>query len=87
MVTWSRRAYDGMRTTPERLLDWLVPHTQSGEILVLHDGVDPHGHRDPRPTVASVAPLVGQLRARGLEPLPLDELIGRAAYQGSPVDG
>jgi peptidoglycan/xylan/chitin deacetylase (PgdA/CDA1 family) len=76
VVTWNRRAYDGIPTTTDRILDRLVPDTAAGDILMLHDGVEPNRPRDMSVSVAAVRPLVQRLRERGLEPARLDELIG-----------
>ena len=80
VVTWSRRAVDGISTTTQRILNRLVPHTQAGDVLLLHDGVEPQSRRDPSPTVAAVKPLVLGLRERGLEPAPLDAFLNLPAY-------
>jgi peptidoglycan/xylan/chitin deacetylase (PgdA/CDA1 family) len=77
VVTWTRRALDGIPTTPDRIVQRLAPPTQPGDILILHDGIDPNlPNRDPTPTVASIRPLITQLREKGLEPARLDDLIG-----------
>jgi len=81
VITWSRRAMDGVRTTTSRILDRLVPHARAGDVLLLHDGVEPRGWgRDPAATVAAIKPLILQLRNRGLEPTRLDELLRLRAY-------
>lgn len=86
VVTWSRRAVDGISTTRDRILHRLVPHTVAGDILLLHDGVEPRSHRDPAPTVAALKPLILQLRDRGLEPAPLDDFLGLPAYATAPIE-
>jgi peptidoglycan/xylan/chitin deacetylase (PgdA/CDA1 family) len=80
LITWSRRGIDGVATTPQRIVARLADSTCPGDILVLHDGIDPHLRRDPSATVAAVGPLILALRNRGLMPVPLDELIGIAPY-------
>jgi peptidoglycan/xylan/chitin deacetylase (PgdA/CDA1 family) len=81
VVTWSIRAMDGLPTTPQRILNRLLPGRRAGDILILHDGIEPGRKRDPSATIAAVRPLVLSLRERGLEPVRLDELIGLAPYQ------
>src|SRR4051812_19607903 len=69
VIAWNRRAMDGVLTTPDRILDRLVPATAAGDILLLHDGLEPHAFaRDPSATVAAIKPLILRLRDRGLEP-------------------
>jgi peptidoglycan/xylan/chitin deacetylase (PgdA/CDA1 family) len=83
LVTWSRRALDGFATTPERIVARLSDRTVPGDILLMHDGVEPNLRRDPTASIAAVRPLILALRQRGLEPAPLDELIKVSAYAGA----
>jgi len=81
MVTWTRRAFDGIGTSPDWIVRRLAPRSEAGDILLLHDGLEPNAiRRDPAPTVAAVRPLVMQLRARGLEPRRLDEMLDVPGY-------
>lgn len=74
VVTWSRRAFDGVVTTPQRIVERLG-RSVAGDILLLHDGVSPQSRRDPDATVRAVRPLIQRLRDRQLAPVRLDELI------------
>jgi peptidoglycan/xylan/chitin deacetylase (PgdA/CDA1 family) len=73
VVTWSRRAWDGMRVTEPEILRRMMRKTGPGDILMLHDGVDPHQrhaiHRDRAATIAAIPALIAALRQRGLEPV------------------
>jgi peptidoglycan-N-acetylglucosamine deacetylase len=80
VITWTRRGYDGVGTSAERITQRLGPNVRGGEILVLHDGVEPNVRRDPSATVAAVRPIVRAIRERGLNIVRLDELIGMAPY-------
>jgi peptidoglycan/xylan/chitin deacetylase (PgdA/CDA1 family) len=81
VVTWSRRAIDGLPTSADRIVARLAG-AGDGEILLLHDGVEPHApHRDRSATVEAIAPLIRSLRARNLTPVRLDELLGLPGYQ------
>jgi len=85
LVSWTRRARDGLRTTPERILARLAP-AQPGDILALHDGVEPNTRRDPRPTIDALPGLLRALSERGLEPVGLDRLLALPALRTeSPV--
>jgi len=75
-ITWTRRAMDGLTTTPHKILARLIPATRAGDIVVLHDGVGPQSKRDPSVTVRAIEPLVKRLRDQGLEPVGLDEFVG-----------
>jgi peptidoglycan-N-acetylglucosamine deacetylase len=86
VVTWTRRAFDGIGTSSERIVARLAPTSEAGDILLLHDGVEPKAcRRDPSATVAALRPLVEGLRARGLEPRPLDEMLSVRAYSPDPA--
>jgi peptidoglycan/xylan/chitin deacetylase (PgdA/CDA1 family) len=82
VVTWTRRALDGVATQPERIVARLVPTSRRGDILLLHDGAEPSApRRDSRATEAALRPLILGLRDRGLEPKRLDTLLGLRPYQ------
>lgn len=85
IVTWSRRAMDGMPTTAGRIVGRLVVPARAGDILILHDGVEPNMRRDPSASVAAVGPVIERLRARGLEPKSLEELTGVRPYAALPA--
>lgn len=81
-VTWSRRAVDGVPTTPGRILDRLAASTGPGDVVLLHDGIEPHARRrDPSATAGALPPLIAALRGRGLVLERLDRLLGLPAYQ------
>jgi peptidoglycan/xylan/chitin deacetylase (PgdA/CDA1 family) len=91
VIMWALKARDGVKTTPRRILQRLTP-TQDGDVLLLHDGMEPTVHRDPTPTIDALCELIDRLAVRGLRPLPLDQLLGLPAYAGDscppmPVDG
>ncbi len=75
VVNWSRRAFDGLRTTSQLILQRLAD-ARAGDILLLHDGVGPgHPALDLSPTVAALRPLIRRLREKNLEPIGLDRLL------------
>ncbi len=80
VVTWSRRAFDGIPTTSERIVSRLAPVAGAGDIVLLHDGCGRKSVRRPVGAVAALRPLITGLRQRGLEPVRLDRLIGVAPY-------
>jgi peptidoglycan/xylan/chitin deacetylase (PgdA/CDA1 family) len=83
VVTWNRRGMDGVATDAEQIVARLAPPAKAGDVLLLHDGVEPNKpRRDTRATEAAVGPLVARLREKGLEPARLDAVLGIRAYQG-----
>jgi peptidoglycan/xylan/chitin deacetylase (PgdA/CDA1 family) len=81
VIMWSRKAFDGVKTTPQRILKRLAP-TQDGDVLLLHDGMEPTRPRDPSPTIDALGILSDRLANRGLRPLPLDQLLRLPGYAG-----
>lgn len=83
VVAWSVRGFDGVATTSQRIVNRVLPKCSAGDIVSLHDGIEPNSSRDPRPTLDAIKPLVTGLRQRGLTPVRLDELTGLKAYRDS----
>jgi peptidoglycan/xylan/chitin deacetylase (PgdA/CDA1 family) len=82
VVTWTRRGFDGISTTPQKICRRLSQHAHPGDVLMLHDGVEPNSRRDPSATVAAIVPLIQDLRHRGLEIVRLDQLLAIHGYAG-----
>lgn len=81
-VTWSSRGMDGVPTTPERIVRRVLGGAGPGGIIVLHDGVEPYGARDPAATIEALGPILAGLAERGLRCERLDRMIGVPAYAG-----
>jgi len=82
-ITWTRRAFDGIRSTAAaRIVERLSVPARTGDVLLLHDGIDPRrrssagGGTPPE----AIGPLIAACRDRNLPPTRLDELTGEAAY-------
>ncbi len=87
LVNWSRRAIDGLPTTADRVMRRFA-NISDGEIILLHDGIEPNtSYADRSATIAVVPMLIEQLRRENLTPVRLDELLGVAAYQSAGVAG
>ena len=83
-VTWSRRAFDGVKTTAPQVFHRLIP-PRAGDVLMLHDGVEPNSPgRDPAATVAAVLPVLLGLRHHGVFCVRLDRLLDVPAYWPLP---
>jgi peptidoglycan/xylan/chitin deacetylase (PgdA/CDA1 family) len=87
-ITWSLRACDGIRGEQNEILQRLLPPAGPGDILMLHDGIDPQLRRptDRAPTLAALRPLIEGLRQRQLTPVRLDQLLGIPAYADCPAE-
>jgi peptidoglycan/xylan/chitin deacetylase (PgdA/CDA1 family) len=72
LVTWSSRSFDTLGRSPEAILKSTLATVSGGGIVLLHEGVR---RRDGvSPTVAALPRLIAALRARGLEPVSLEDL-------------
>jgi peptidoglycan/xylan/chitin deacetylase (PgdA/CDA1 family) len=81
LITWTRRAVDGLPTTPQRIVS-RFKDVKPGDILLLHDGVEPNApHRDRSATIQSLRPLIDLLKEKNLKPVGLDELLEVKPYQ------
>lgn len=71
LASWSRRAYDTVRSDPQRVARDLTRGLGPGEILLLHDGGGART-RSGRPVVLEALPRVlDHLEAAGLEAVPV----------------
>jgi peptidoglycan/xylan/chitin deacetylase (PgdA/CDA1 family) len=80
-VTWSCRGLDGVTTTAKKILDRLSKRVEAGSIIVLHDGTDPFGKRDPHSTIEALPRIIADVRSQGLEFVRLDKLIDVVPYR------
>jgi peptidoglycan/xylan/chitin deacetylase (PgdA/CDA1 family) len=70
IVGWSVRAFDGVRTDPDRVVARVVPRLRDGAIVLLHDAAE-NDDRVPA-AVAALPRILDALRARGLSAVRLD---------------
>jgi peptidoglycan/xylan/chitin deacetylase (PgdA/CDA1 family) len=83
LVTWTRRALDGVPTTEAEILQRLAGRTRAGDIVAMHDGVEPHGSRHVDATVRAIRPLFRALHDHGITPVRLDEILALEPYARS----
>jgi peptidoglycan-N-acetylglucosamine deacetylase len=81
MVTWSRRALDGIPTTSDKIIERIAQTAQAGDIINMHDGHERPNDRDLNATLESLGPILRAWKDRGLTAARLDELIGVEPYQ------
>ncbi len=72
-VTWSVRGLDSFQTTAAAIVARVSKHLEPGAIVTLHDGTGLGGGTDRRPTVAALATLIDECKARGLRCVTLAE--------------
>jgi peptidoglycan/xylan/chitin deacetylase (PgdA/CDA1 family) len=73
MVTWSVRAFDTVRRSQERIQAVVLARSEPGSIILMHEGIRrPPGR--PSPVPGALAGIIEGLRARGLDPVSLEDL-------------
>jgi peptidoglycan/xylan/chitin deacetylase (PgdA/CDA1 family) len=81
MVLWDVSSADWSSKDPQAVARRTLDKAAPGSIILLHDGLDGNPNK-PRPVIAKALPLIlDGLRARHLQPVRLDVLLHRAAYQ------
>ncbi len=82
-VTWDDEAGDWATDDPDVVAARVLDNVRPGSIILLHDGIDGRPGAD-RSVVAEALPeILDGLKARGLQPVRLDELLGRPGYNTS----
>ncbi len=82
-VSWTRRGYDAVWRTPERVLQRICRGLAGGDVLLLHDG---HGARtrEGQPVVLEVLPrLLDCIIAAGLRSVALPQAMHSAPHQAA----
>jgi hypothetical protein len=72
---------DGLRTTADNIVR-RVGRAGAGDIVVLHDGIEPNSpRRDPAATLAALPTILGAWRDAQLPAERLDTLLGVPGYR------
>lgn len=80
MVTWDVSAKDWVEDDPERLANNILAKVKPGSIILLHDGLDGNIPADRSVVVRALPAILDGLRARGLTPVTVPELLHVAPY-------
>ncbi len=81
LVTWDVSAKDWVETDPARLAANILKKVKPGSIILLHDGSDGNiGAADRTVLLEALPRILDGLRAKGLEAVTLDKLLGVPAY-------
>lgn len=81
MIGWDVSAGDWVKfRDPGRLADVIVARARPGSIIDLHDGLDGRVDADRTVLVAALPRILDGLARKGLQPVRLDELLGRPGY-------
>ncbi len=73
LITWSSRCFDTLGRSPEAIQRAILATASPGGIVMLHEGVRRHPG-EASPTVTALPGIIHALRARGLEPVSLEDL-------------
>ncbi len=81
MVLWSASAGDWATNDAQLVARRILAGARPGAILLLHDGLDGNPAANRHVIVQALPLIIDGLRAKGLKPVRLDQLLGTAAYQ------
>ena len=77
MVGWDVSAGGGATNDPNLIARRVLHHVRPGSIIDLHDGLDGEVNAD---RTVLVRAMPDGLQTRGLQPVRLDQLLGRSGY-------
>jgi peptidoglycan/xylan/chitin deacetylase (PgdA/CDA1 family) len=80
MVTWDVSAADWTNTNGPQVAADVLARARPGSIILLHDGLDGTVHADRSVLLRALPLIIDGLRQRGLQPVRLDQLLGRPGY-------
>ena len=80
-VTWDESGADWDSHDAQLVADRIIRRARSGSIILLHDGYDGDVvSQQPKVLVQALPKIIEGLRAKGLEPVGLDKLLGVSPY-------
>jgi peptidoglycan/xylan/chitin deacetylase (PgdA/CDA1 family) len=80
-VGWQVRGFDAVGTDARAIEARIVAGALPGGVVLMHDGSGLNGTADRTPTLEALPRIIDALRARGLELVRLDALLGVEAYR------
>jgi peptidoglycan/xylan/chitin deacetylase (PgdA/CDA1 family) len=80
MVTWDVSAADWSSHDGAKVAADVLAHVKPGSIILLHDGLDGKVHADRSVLLSALPRILDGLQQRGLQPVRLDQLLGRPGY-------
>jgi peptidoglycan/xylan/chitin deacetylase (PgdA/CDA1 family) len=80
MIGWDVSAGDWATTDPQLVARRVLSKVRPGSIIDLHDGLDGRVDADRSVLVRALPLILDGLQARGLQPVRLDQLLGRSGY-------
>jgi peptidoglycan/xylan/chitin deacetylase (PgdA/CDA1 family) len=80
MVGWDVSAGDWATNDPYLIARRVLDYVRPGSIIDLHDGLDGEVNADRTVLVRAMPLILDGLQARGLQPVRLDQLLGRSGY-------
>lgn len=81
MVLWSASAGDWATNDPKLVAQRILKGAKPGAILLLHDGLDGNPSANRQVLVKALPMILDGLRAKGLQPVGLDVLLGQPGYR------
>ena len=80
MVLWDDSAGDWATTNAQLIAKRILDKVHGGSIILLHDGLDGNPQANRTVLLRAMPLILAGLRAKGLQPVRLDKLLGGPAY-------
>jgi peptidoglycan/xylan/chitin deacetylase (PgdA/CDA1 family) len=85
-IGWQVRGFDSVEPDADKIVRRIVSRVRPGGIVQMHDGSSAFGPKGRKATLDALPRVIDAIRAAGLTFVPLDSLLGRAAYHAAPTD-
>jgi peptidoglycan/xylan/chitin deacetylase (PgdA/CDA1 family) len=80
MITWDDSAGDWATNDPHLVAQRILDGVKPGSIILLHDGIDGNIGANRTVILQALPIILDGLKARGLQPVTLDRLLGKPGY-------
>jgi peptidoglycan/xylan/chitin deacetylase (PgdA/CDA1 family) len=80
MVLWDTAAGDWATNDAQLIARRVLAHVRGGSIVLLHDGLDGNPQANRKVILRAMPLILAGLKAKGLQPVRLDRLLGGPAY-------
>lgn len=80
-IGWQVRGFDAVVNNAAKIAQRIVEKAKPGGVILLHDGSGLQGSNDRKATLEALPVVIDGLKARGLEIVPLPQLLGVEPYR------
>ncbi|MGD0678412.1 MAG: polysaccharide deacetylase family protein [Polyangiaceae bacterium] len=85
-IGWQVRGLDAIENDADKIVQRIVSNVRAGGVVQMHDGAALFGVKSRRATLDALPRVIDGIRARGLQFVRLDLLLGVEAYERRPPE-